>query len=956
MRRSTRVLVPASTILAALLAPAMPALGQAAAQPAAAADMGALAQEKLPNSPDLVIGQLDNGVKYVIKKHSNPPGRISIQMLVSTGSLNESEDQRGLAHYMEHMAFNGSEHFPPGQLIPAFEGLGLTFGRHQNANTSFDRTLYILDLPNTKDETIVKGLTFFSDVLGRLSLVPEEIDKERQVILEEKRTGLGPDQRLRDIVFPRIFGDSLIAKRLPIGVEETLLKMGPKEFNEYYKKWYTTGNATVMAVGDIDPEKVVELIKQTYGDLKGAPEPKDADVNITPYTKSFAVVATDKELTRCDVQLIRISDPLGPTLTAADLRRDLVNQIGSFAFNRRLQAKVAAGDVSFRSGGAGASDAFRAVRFASVQCTGKPDQWKPMLTDLVEELQRARTFGFTDREIQDAQKDILAQTKQLAAMEATLPANFILRFIYQGVNEGEPIMSAQQTLSYMERLLPTINAGEVSANFKSTFDPDACAFIVEMPSGDGVPSESELLEAGTEAVHAKVVAEADQARPEKLMDKLPEPGKVVEQSMHPATQVWSGRLSNNSVVHHRYMDYRKDSATITITLAGGQIEETPENRGVTEAASVAMSRPATSALTSTNIRDLLTGKNVAVVGRATPDAVVITVTGNPADLESGMQVAHLLLTDPVIEQAGFDQWKQQQTQAIEARKQQPTGVMSEMVPDVMYPKDDLRMRPLEESQVASLTRDEAQKWLKNLVAHAPIEVSVVGDIQRDKALELLTRYIGSLPSREAITSETLDSLRAMNRPPGPHSREVNVATQTKQAMVMSGFYGVDLDDVRDVRLMRMASQILSTRMIKQIREEEQLVYGIRAFSQPAQTIPGFGFFGAGAPTEPAKAPKLAAAIDEMFAQFAENGPTEEEITVAKGQIANSLDETMKEPGYWTGELSDLVYRGTKLDDINNDPAAFQAITATEVRDAFRKYYTPDNAIRITVMPVEGAGS
>ncbi|TVQ31971.1 MAG: insulinase family protein [Phycisphaeraceae bacterium] len=906
--------------------------------------------ERLPTHPELVFGQLDNGLTYMIKPHANPPGRVSLRLHIAAGSLQEKDEQRGLAHYLEHLAFNGSENFAPGELIPFFESIGLTFGRHQNAFTSFDQTVYMLDLPNTEDETVTSGFLFLSDVLGRLLLLEEEIENERPIILEEKRSGLGPDQRVMEQVLPRITEGSLLAERLPIGVEETIRGANREIMKDYYDRWYTTGNATVIVVGDMEADAVIELLEKNFGDLEAGPRPDSVDVGRVRYEESFAVVATDPELTRTDISLVRIEDTRGPTQTVADFRRDLVEQVGAFVFNRRLQARVSAGEVAFRSGTASMMDLFSSFRYITASATGESEKWREMLFDLVTELERARAFGFTERELDDARRALTAQMRQFSMMENTLPASLITQIILQGVNEGEPVMSATQQLELMERLLPDFTVEEVSTVFRNAFTPERTAFVVQTPEGEHVPTEREVLDAGEQAVATELAAIEDDDRPENIMETLPSPGRVAEMTIHPESEVFSAWLDNGVRVHHRFMDYRENQATIRITLGAGSIEETAATRGLTRVAGLAFSRPATSSLTSTNIRDLLTGVNVSVGGSTGVDTVSLTVSGAPEDLEPGMQVAHLLLTAPRIEEAAFAQWKQQQIQSIEARQRQPMQYISEVIPDVLYPKDDPRWRPLTTDEVRSLSLSDAQGWLDVMIARAPIEVAVVGHIEREEAINLVRRYVGSLPSRARISKETLYDLREISRPEPPLTREVEIETQTPQAMVVVGFFGSDADDLRDTRLMRMASQIMSTRMIKRIREEEGLVYSIGAFHQPGVTIPGFGLFMSAAPTEPGQASQLADVIEEMFAEFAEEGPTETEIAVAQGQIANDLDETMKEPGFWSGQLSDMSYRGRDLNDLVAAPTAYDRFTASDVHQAFRKYHGGHAIMRIIVRP------
>jgi zinc protease len=411
--------------------------------------------------------------------------------------------------------------------------------------------------------------------------------------------------------------------------------------------------------------------------------------------------------------------------------------------------------------------------------------------------------------------------------------------------------------------------------------------------------------------------------------------------------VW---LDNGVRVHHRFVDQRRNEAKVRITLAGGEIEETAATRGVTRAAALAWQRPATSTLTSTQVRELMTGRRVRVSGTVGADSLTLEVAGDPAEIEHGMQLAYRLLTDPVVEAATLAQWQESEVQAIAARRSRPVGVLGEALADVIYPPAELRTRPLTAEQVRAVTADAAQAWLGRLLAAAPIEVAVVGDLAYEPALDLITRYLAALPARARIGRQTLDPRRAIARPPGPIVSARSVTTATSQAVVLDGFFGADVTNVRDTRLLALAARVLSTRMNRIVREERQLVYSIHASSRPAAEYPGYGLFVAQAPTDPDKTAALAAALEELFTAFARQGPSDDEIRVARGQIDNSLSETLAGPDFWTDRLASLDYRGLRLDDVVEARERYAAMTPAEVQEAFARYYVPDGRVRVIVTP------
>lgn len=918
--------------------------------PLVPARAASLADEKLPADPALVTGTLPNGLAYIIRPHKNPEGRVGIWLHVASGSLNETEPQRGLAHYLEHMAFNGTANFSPGSVVPFFQSLGMAFGRDQNAFTGFDQTTYTLTLPGGGRDLVEKGMLYMADIATRMSLEPAEIDSERQVILEEKRARSGARQRVQEQIYERLAPESTLGRRLPIGIEQTIKSVTRPDFQDYYLRWYVPSNMTLIVVGDTDPAMVAEVIAQQFGGGPAVPKPAPRDAGIKPTAGPRAIVVTDPELTRADVSLVRLEPPRGPVTTVGRERRELVERIGMWAFDRRTSAEIAAGRASFLGADASIQEWPGTMRMISLEASGLPGTWRTMLKDLGIALQRARLHGFTERELQDARVALLADAEEGVQREATRPARDVLRQLNGDVTRGSRPMSAAQKLALLQRLLPGITAREVSDAFAAAFDPSRAMLIAELPASDEVPSEVQFLALGRTAVAVKPGKPVDVARATMLLAAVPRGGAVAESLPHTASSVTSMWLDNGVRVHHRHMDQRKNEASIAITLAGGPIQETAANRGITEAALRAWDRPATSRLSSTQIRDLMTGAKVRVRGAATGDTVTLTVSGDAAELERGLQLAYLVLTDPLIEQPALEQWRDAEVQRINQRKSQPMQVLVDTIAAAIYPPGEVRARPLTVEQVRALTRPAAQAWLRRLITEAPIEVAVVGDVDRDTATRLVAKYLGALPARPRISDKTLADLRAIPRPQGPISAAESIEVLTPQAAVLAGFFGADLRDVRDTRLLNVASRVLTTRMTKTIREEKQLVYSIGASSEPAVVYPGFGFFAAIAPTDPGKAPALATAVEEMYAHFAKDGPTPDEVAVAKKQMANLLDETLKTPNFWLNRLSTLDYRALGLDDLLDAPAQYQRFTAREIQDAFVRYDRPDARLRFIITP------
>jgi zinc protease len=935
----------------------------------------AVAAEPLPTDPAIVRGELENGLRYVVRQHAHPPGRAVVWMHVHSGSLNETDRQRGIAHYLEHMAFNGSENFPPGSLIRYFESLGMTFGRDQNAFTNMEQTTYQLSLPDAKPETLGKGMTYFADVLSRLLLLPKEIDGERQIILEERRRGLGGRQRTRDAVMARISPGSLWSKRETIGLEETILGVVEKDFRDYYGAWYAASNATVLVVADADPAVVVKAIAAAFGGAPKRPRPVPHDPGVVAFEKSFAVVASDPEVQSEEVRITRLEPVHPPATTVERWRDDLVLALGEAAFNRRMEDKIARGGTSLSSLRADSGDEGRTLHSAELTARPLAGKWKAALEEAALELLRARAFGFTEHEVEDAKKERLSGAERDVETDPTAPASTLIRRMNGSVGAEEPMLSAGQRLELLRRFLPAVKPEDVAKRFAVEYDPKAVAFVAVLPAGPAVPTEAQLLEAGTKALAVEPTRDVEVAHAASLMAELPKPGKSGAVEEHAATKVSTASFENGVVVHHRFMDTQKDEVTVEISLVGGELLETAANRGVTSAALVAWRSPATKTLSSGDVRELMTGKKVSVRGGAGGGgggrgrrggrgagggvgggSVSLTVSGSPAELETGLQLAHLLLTQPRVEAAAFEQHRANARQAFAEASRNPAALGLRFAGSAPYPDADARLQPATPEQTDKVSLEAAQAWIEKLVRESPVEVAVVGDLPREKAMELVARYLGSLPARDKVSPDAFRALRALERPVGPRRIDKTVDTATDQAFVSSAFYGPDETDRPRVRALNVARQILSTRLTSDVREKQQLVYSIAPDIRAGGVYPGFGVIAASATTQPHKTAALVDALAAVYAKFAADGPTDEEMSVARKQVAVALDEQERDPGFWLTRLGLMAFRGLRLDDMAADAAAYQALTAKDLKEVVAKYCVPANSIVVVVKPASAGPS
>lgn len=907
-------------------------------------------QQPLPVDPNIQIGKLENGFAYWIRSHKTPPGKISMWLHVDSGSLNEEEDQRGIAHFLEHMAFNGTENYPPGTLIKYYESIGLRFGQHQNAFTSFDQTTYTLSLPDTKEETIRKGLMTLADFAFRVTLPVEEIEQERAVILAEARARKGVGQRLLEKALPVLLPGSRLANRIPIGTEEVIQKADRTAFLEYYKKWYRPNDSTLLVVGDAEPALVARLIQEEFSGWKPVANPtEDVSPGIQPYTKTKPAILTDPELTSAEVSTVRVHE-LERLQTVGQFRSELVDDLATLILNRRLLALVEEGKAAYQSASVTIAPFQNKYVIQEAQASGAPDQWKPMLTQLLTEMKRARDFGFLESELVDARKSTLAAAEQAERTEATWDANTFLSRMNSAVSQARKPMSASQSLQLTRSLLPAITLQEVTDSFRQNFSVDSRLILVTLPEKEGIPipTEEQLLAEANRVEDSTVTRYEAKERPTTLLEKEPQPATIVEKQEDEETDILSATLSNRVRVHLREMDFKKNSVSAMIRLTGGEIRETEANRGITQAATIPFGQPATSKFSSTVIREFLTGKNVVLHGFSSGDNVVLMVAGSPDDFEEGLRLAHLLLTEPKVEEAALRVWREESLQAIDQQKTSVEAQAAEKVAQLLSGGDPRTKMPTAD-QIKSIGLEATQKWLDSIISEGSIEAAIVGDMDRDKMEKLALKYLGGLPERPDTGAE-LNNLKMMKIQPGPLEARIEVRTITPRAVVSTGWRGVNFSEVKKRRVLELAAQILSSRMQAEIRETRGLTYSVSATSMPAVSYPNTGFFGTVFSADPEKVAEAAEVARDMMLEFAQNGPTETEMQTVRNQMTNILETQQKEPAYWVRILSELDYRGIRLEDVKNLVPQITAYTREDIVQTMQEYTKKERQIEVVALP------
>ncbi len=904
----------------------------------------------LPHDPAVTELTLKNGLRVIIKEHGSSPGRAHLEMVVRAGSLDEKDGQEGAAMYIAHMARNGSEHIPAGKLSEIFEEHGIVRPERRAEFATYDISRYQATLTRADDSSLRVGLTYLSDVLGRLTFPDAEVERVRGEALAEHHAGQGAEQRIREALLPRLAPGSLFAERSPMGDASSLESMTRADLIDFYTRTYRASNATLLIVGDVPADLAADLTRETFGGLAKLPAPAPVDAGLVQGPGMKTLVQAERELPLGYVEIVRLTDRWGAPETIGAYRQELAARVGAWCAQRQLQRAAQLGESAARESMVQSLDVFEGARFSVMMNVGGVQDWESLVSNLVRVQRRVAEHGFTEREIELARRALLAEAQQAARTEDSRDLDAVRWQLSYAIRQQEQILSAKQRLALAESLLPTISPGEAARLFTSLHDTSKSAVVLISDDPASLPDEFSLLRFTKTAMSRPAPAPMDEGAPEAAVAIAPEGGSVEEMTIHRDVDVLSAWLANGVRVHHRRMDERANEAIVSIVLAGGSIEETKETRGLTDAAARVFMHPATKDLSSADISDLLIGRNIRISARRGDDFVKLTIAGDPSELELGMQIAHLLLSSPRMEPGELNRWRQEALQKAWMMERQPVAHLQRVAAETLYAKADPRVTPLTPADIERVEQERVQVWLDDLVKRSPIEVSVVGDIERWRAVELTKRYLGSLPERARVDGLTHDALRTVRRADPPHQADVTLKTKTPVATTLIGFLSPDASERQENIALDVAKHVLSKRLRMRVQEKSQLVYTYRLTNKPAEAYPGFGTFCFWAPTAPEKVDELADAVNEVFGYFAAVGPTPEEVRVASSEMQTELARKRGRPEWWADNLSDSTYRGVTPAEFDDEVKTLRSLSASDVHETFQRHFGPANQIRLIVRP------
>jgi zinc protease len=878
-------------------------------------------------------GKLANGLSYFILPHGKPEKRAYFWLAVNAGSTLEDEDQQGLAHFIEHMGFNGTRRFPKQDIVNFVEKAGMRFGAHLNAYTSFDETVYTLQVPTDSPELVDKALEILRDWAGDVTMDPTEIEKERGVVLEEWRLGRGAGRRLFDKQSQVLWRGSKYANRLPIGKPE-IIKGAPRDaLVRFYKDWYRPDLMAVIAVGDFSPAEIEQKITKGFADLKNpAQERPRVLADMPKHDETLVTVETDPEMPVTTVGILN-KMPHRPERSDADFRRMLAEELYHIMLNARLDEIRRKPDAPYLQAGSGTASMVRASDVFSLQAVAKEGQVEPTLEALLTELRRVETHGFTKTELERAKKAVLRQTKQSSLERDKQDGRSFASELVRYFLEDEAMTGPEAELATAQKFLPTFTAEELSQLAKVWVGGGSRVVTVAGPDKMQKPP-AEKLQAIVQAVEKKELKPYDDAvSTAPLLASKPKPGRVVATRTIEELGLTEWKLSNGAKVVVKPTTFRNDEVQLGAFSPGGSSLVKDLDYDNARFAGSIVQQGGFGTFDPVALRKALAGKLVRVSSFVGELEEHVGASSSPEDLQSMFELIYLAFTAPRRDEQAFSAWQKSEIEGVRNRKLSPERVFGEEM-QLFLSSNHKRRQPTTPESVEKVSLDRALAIYRDRFREAgDFTFVIVGNLEPAKLQPLVETYLASLP-----TVRRKEKWKDINVqwPKGGASKTV-VKGQEPKSQVLLAFHGKEkwsqeADDDMDI-----LGQVLSIRLREVLREDMGGVYGVgaggRIDRRPKQEYTFSVSFGCA----PDKIDVLESRVREEIAAIQKNGIGDDYLDKIRQARRRSHEIQLKENGFWERELEDAYRYGDDPKRILDIESYLGRVTSDRVKAAAQRY-------------------
>jgi zinc protease len=895
--------------------------------------------EKLPIDPNVKVGKLENGLTYYVRKNQKPEKKVELRLVINAGSILEDDDQQGLAHFTEHMAFNGSANFEKNDIVSFLQSIGVEFGADLNAYTGFDETVYILPIPTEKKENVEKAFQILDDWASAVAFDPAEIEKERGVVLEEERSGRGAEERMFRVTYPKMFEGSKYAERLPIGEVEVLKSFKPDAIRRFYKDWYRPDLMAVIVVGDIEPSEAERMIKEHFSDLKNLPNARAREeAAVPPRTRSEGLVVTDKEATHHLVDINYSYKPLKDQTTLGAYREFLMRNLFSSMLSQRMQELMQKEQPPFLYAASTFGSLARGYESYNAYAYLAKGGVEPAVKALVAENERARKFGFTDGEF-DRTKKMMMKSIERAYNErdktesARLAAEYIRHFL-----EEEPIPGIENEYKYYQRFLDQITLEEVNQYVAKIIpaaqEPKLVILTGPEKADFTMPTGEQLLKITEQAYAQEVSPYEEEAVASSLMATKPAPGKITSEKKNEALGLTEFILTNGVKVLVKSTDFKNDQVVLTASRLGGQYHYQPSERFDAEYAATLVGQMGVGDFSPIDIRKILAGKNASVTPRLGTVSEGVNGQSSAADIETMLQLVHLHFTAPRKDPELFNSFVSKQQSMYENMTADPQYTFQDFMLRTLY-KDHPWAPTLPKPETFSkINIDRSLQIYKERFGNArDFTFVLVGKINLDSIKPLLETYLGSLPSKAKGSTYKDVGLRPAK---GPVKKEVNKGTEPK-SLVRLFWNGETKYNEDELLKIQGLVEVMNIKIIETLREDLSGIYGGGMYGTINKYPYGHYSFGVSIPCGPENVDKLITAMLAEIEKIKKAGPSEADLNKVKETWKQQYLVNIKDNSFWARHLIQSIETGVDPARILTYQQRVDALKPADVQSISKKY-------------------
>ena len=915
----------------------------------------AFAQTPLPNDPEVKVGKLENGMTYYIRHNDQPAQRAEFYLATDVGAYQESDDQDGLAHFLEHMCFNGTKNFPDKLLLEWLQSIGAEFGRNINASTGFEQTQYMLNnIPIVRESVIDSCLLVLHDYSHFVTNDPEEIDAERAVILEERRTRRDASWRMFEKSLPYYFGDTPYARRTLIGGEEQLKTFAYESLTNFYETWCRPDLQAIIVVGDVDVNQIEAKLKTIFADVPAPVNPKEKVLYQLPQNEEPIIgIITDPEATASTIEVLWKGEPMPKEFgnTVEGYLYDLVKTYLSYIMSERFGDITARPDAPYFGGSLGVGSLCATCEAVFGNVSFKEGDAENAFRAFMTEVEKMKRYGFTDGEVERATAKIMSHLeKEVEAASTRKNADFV-RPLLNAFYHNESYMDPETELQVAQAICAQLNAAVLNQIIKEMITDENMVVLYNGPEKEGLanPTEAQLAAVIAQVKEAEIEANAEESVNEPLISKELKGSKVkkTENGIYGST-VWT--LKNGLKVVVLPTEYKKDQVMFTLEWKGGKTLIATEDLASFEENiwSIYVGTTGISKFPSTTLSKMLAGKMVGVspsIGNTTHS---ISGSSTPKDLETAFQLLYLTMTDPRFDAEEFETGMQQVRAVLPNLVNTPDFKFQHFVNEKLYGGNErVVMINDEVMEAASLqTIERVYRQLFNNVAGATL--TIVGNVDLETLKPMVEKYAGSLPKGKKASALNEDNLIQMAK--GTSEYVLNVDMQTPKKTVFQVWSAYMPVTTKDMVTLKVANYVLDMIYTRTIREKEGGTYGVGtslgASRKPFDRVTLMVQFD----TNPEQAEKLSGLTAKYLKEFAQNGPTAEELAMALENLKKNVPESRISNSYWMSALDLNLEYGVDYDA--EYEAALNSVTAEDVKSLLQAVLAQDNFLQIVLAPAE----